>query len=189
MTSGEHIAFNRAKCPAGCGGWVRHPTIFPRWSAVVLRHKEVQAIIREALAHLKDPTKTADDILCYVCHKCERPFAGGTRQCPRMMAGEPTKDPSELLCDECRPCCACAAHGRAFAIDKCRWCCNPATNLCFGCYRVCDRCDKEWESGKLPTEKPCNGVGHCPLGGAHSKSGSFPIGCWVCLGLSLDLVQ
>ena len=186
LESAEHISFARAKCPAGCGTLVRHATINPRWPVILKRQKEVEEESILALKTLGDPTKSIDDILCYVCHRCSRPFFGGIKQCPRMVSGEPKKVPTDLVCDTCAT--DCALHGRKFALFKCRWCCSPATHLCFGSYRVCDLCDEAWAAagGGLPACKACPGPGLCPLGGRHDDGGSCAIGCAGCISATSD---
>ncbi len=183
LAAGDRVSFNRAQCPAGCGALVRTKDDAETWRRIRERHRRVAEITAEAVAALGDPTKVPDDVLCYICHSCGNPFVGGFRQCPRMVDGEPKKLPSELLCDACVGDFWCSEHGGSLVLRKCRWCCNPATHLCFGSFRTCDRCDAEWAAAgaALPKAKPCGGPGVCPVGGSHKETGSVAIGCVACM--------
>ena len=178
-STGDHIAFQCAKCPGGCSKIVSHP-IAPASDAVLRRKARVAQLAKVELAH--DSGKSEEDLLFYVCFRCKDPFFGGLRHCPRMMGREPSKHPDELICESCASDFSCEHHGRADVVYKCRLCCNPAVHRSFGCYYLCDRCDGRWASS-VPASISCVAE-QCPIGGNHSE-GSFALGCGVC-GVSVD---
>lgn len=148
ISSGDHITFNGAMCPAGCGALVRH-TLAPRSEVIAGR---MRAIESKALAIQKFKgyeSKTSSDLLFYHCSRCEQPFYGGDRVCPRMTPNEPVKDPSELVCDDCNPM-RCAVHGSDLLVRKCRFCDKPASDRSFGCIYHCEECGTAWADATVP---------------------------------------
>eukprot|EP00744_Colponema_vietnamica_P012621 GILI01017711.1.p1 GENE.GILI01017711.1~~GILI01017711.1.p1 ORF type:complete len:433 (-),score=20.60 GILI01017711.1:40-1338(-) len=172
--TGDHIAFQSAKCPGGCGRIVTH-SVSTASASVISRKLQVEALTRRELRF--EDGKSEDDLLFYVCSRCTKPFYGGLRHCPRMMGKEPPKDPKELVCEACATDFSCTYHGRDSVLYKCRFCCNPAAHRCFGSYYVCNRCDTRWTSA-VPDIIVCNPA-TCPLGGDHPGH-TYAIGCGLC---------
>lgn len=179
LSEGEHVVFSMAKCPSGCGTFVRHE-LAPRSHAILTKFRFIQ---QDAVKQLKfePPNRTVDDLLYYVCHKCDTPFLGGRKVCPRMAPKEPSKCPEDLICEACATDFRCPAHGREFVVFKCTFCCNVATNRCFGNRFVCDSCDAKWEKGPEHEVTACPGAELCPLQGKHPTEGTNVIGCALCL--------
>ncbi|ORC84619.1 excreted/secreted protein 66 [Trypanosoma theileri] len=176
---GEHVVFTYAVCPRGCGFHIRH-TAAPLsaymgtlWRAI---HYDSKYKLREM------PSKTVEDLLYYICHRCKKPFFGGEKWCFRSMSGEPPKKPTELLCSDCNDDFICPQHKHNFVLYKCRYCCNPATHMSFGNRYLCDRCNSRWENTE-PEIIPCPGPDKCPLLGSHECDGSYPLGCMLCMSL------
>ncbi|CCW62462.1 unnamed protein product [Phytomonas sp. EM1] len=177
---GSHISFTRAMCPGGCKHLVRHPLIQPASKCIRELFSNV-SLQKRKMVQLIYPSKTEDDLLFYICSKCSNPFLGGENICFRMQGGEPAKDPSSLLCENCKTDFHCSKHDREYVIYKCSYCCNPATHRSFATRYLCDRCDERW-TGSIEVEKiPCPGPNACPLGGHHNTTCTYPIGCFLCL--------
>lgn len=176
---GEHIVFTYSVCPGGCGSHIRHAAA-PRSAYMTYLYWEMR---RDAARQLRGvDNKTVEDLLYYVCCRCEKPFYGGERKCFRSLHAEPAKSPDELICSDCRDDFFCTHHNRDFVFYKCRYCCSPATHLSFGNRYLCDRCEGLWETTE-PQPTACPGPDKCPLMGSHSENGSFPLGCMLCVML------
>ena len=148
ITSGDHITFNSAMCPAGCGALVRH-TLAPRSEVIAARLKSINTQVEKIQQQIGFESKTSGDLLFYHCCRCAEPFYGGGRVCPRMTPNEPQKLPTELVCDECNPM-RCSTHGSDLLVRKCRFCDEPATDRSFGCIYHCEECGKGWSDATIP---------------------------------------
>lgn len=86
----------------------------------------------------------------YLCSACEQPYFGGTVAC----ADEDDRDlpPDDRLCHRCTPrtsaICTHATH-TAFHVWKCRFCCRPATHVCYGSTHMCDSCHSRDDGGRI----------------------------------------
>lgn len=116
----------------------------------------------------------------YLCAHCEKPYFGGTVDCAEEMVREDEQQSSaaadERLCPACAPqaqviCQNPLEHGR-YLVWKCRYCCQPASHLCYGNVHFCDAChernsarvrhaNKTSRSRNGPRPPPLNPV-HCP---------------------------
>lgn len=174
---GGHIVFTNAYCPSGCKHLIRHGLI-PQSERIGSLYKEVRDR-KELLLKSSYPDKTSDDLLFYICGKCEKPFFGGLKVCFRMLGAEPPNRPEDLLCDDCEPF-SCPNHKKSFLVYKCAYCCNPATERSFGTHYLCDRCNQRWEKSIDPIE--CE-PSKCPFKGVHGKTDGrpTPVGCLPCL--------
>lgn len=115
----------------------------------------------------------------YLCSHCKQPYFGGTIECadalepPTMSSSAPTE---QRLCVACTPhsqilCQNPLAHAR-YIIWKCRFCCQPATHVCYGNTHFCNDChDRNVERYKVhpPSSRPhhiapipCPGPATCP---------------------------
>lgn len=180
-SKGEHIVFTNAYCPSGCKHLVRHSAL-PCSQKFGSLFSTVSSMKSELLA-TQYSSKTEDELLFYLCARCEKPFFGGEKVCFRMLTFEPVKEPSELVCDDCLPF-SCPTHGKAFVQYTCRYCCNPATERSFGTRYLCSRCNARWEKVE-PEVLPCVKA-DCPFAGNHPDPG-----CLLCLlhsGLCVDKV-
>lgn len=184
-SKGNHIVFTNAVCPGGCKNLMRHPLI-EQSNDIGSLFRSVSAM-KNQLLRTMDPTKTEDDLLYYICFRCKKPFYGGEKVCFRTQGSEPGKQPEDLLCEDCQHDFRCPQHGRSAVVYKCRYCCNPATHRSFGTRYLCERCNVRWTSGE-PDALECPGVATCPLGGGHT-TGSYPIGCLLCLPDSAIMVD
>ncbi|EKG07308.1 hypothetical protein TCSYLVIO_001564 [Trypanosoma cruzi] len=177
---GEHVVFTYAVCPGGCGSQIRHAAA-PLSEYMGRLRREINLDAENRLREMKN--KTVEDLLYYICCRCEKPFYGGERRCFRSNNVEPVKKPCELICSECNDDFLCPVHKHNYVLYKCRYCCNPATHLSFGNRYLCNRCDERWETTE-PEPIACPGPGECPLKGAHSTDGSIPLGCMLCASFS-----
>lgn len=180
QAKGTHVAFTNAVCPGGCKHLVRHPLLCEVSEPIRVMFENVTAQSKKILQGML-ATKVEDDLLFYICSKCQDPFYGGEKVCFRAQSGEPTKDPVDLVCDNC--CCdfSCLQHQREWVVYKCSYCCNPATERSFGNRYLCERCSARWTSSVEPDCVPCPGPVECPLGGHVHEEKSYPIGCLLCL--------
>jgi len=181
---GDHIVFQMAKCPGGCGTLVRH-RIAPRSKEITKLSRTIAKAAQMEL-RFQAPTKTAEDLLFYLCHRCKKPFFGGLKICPRMNPTEAKKDPTELTCIDCAH--SCKEHAHDFALFKCHYCCNIATHRSFGNRFSCDRCEAAWDKAE-PAQMPCRGAS-CPFQQRHPSPGASV--CLLCIGpskLRLDQIE
>jgi hypothetical protein len=86
----------------------------------------------------------------YLCAHCDKPYFGGTVECAEDMLHDIDQQAKgnssidERLCPGCAPqtqiiCHDPVDHGR-YLIWKCRYCCQPASHLCYGNVHFCDDC-------------------------------------------------
>lgn len=173
---GEHVTFTHAVCASGCKYLVRHPLISQSRRIAEL-HREVAAK-KAALLPQFEATKTDEDLLFYMCGKCNKAFYGGERVCSRMQGREPASSPDELICDACLT----ASHEGCqnfVPVFKCRYCCNPATQRSFGTRYLCERCNARWDTAE-PAVMPCPGSEACPFDGEHDEDRGGCVGCLLC---------
>ena len=84
----------------------------------------------------------------YLCKHCKEPYFGGTVECADQMDAdhyqERGQDREERLCVACTPLsqsiCRNPLEHAGYLIWKCRYCCQPATHLCYGNVHFCDDC-------------------------------------------------
>ena len=137
----------------------------------------------------------------YLCGHCDKPYFGGTVDCAEDMMVRVEEDENsqrttplsadEKLCPSCAPqtqvvCHNPIEHGR-YLLWKCRYCCQPATHLCYGSVHFCQSCHgrnsarvAEFSSSgdrtlgaRPPPLKPlpCPGVDQCGFPKPHSTNG------------------
>ena len=103
----------------------------------------------------------------YLCAACEGPYFGGTVGCGAAGDDEDNgpneeDDDDELppgqanrLCPSCRPqsqaACRDPLRHRAGLVWKCRYCCAPATYVCYGSVHLCGECHER--NGRLVQEQ------------------------------------
>ena len=96
---------------------------------------------RDAKARLLDEGRR--NYAFYLCAGCDEPYFGGTVECADEQQGELIAS-EDRLCPACSPraqkiCQHPFEHG-AYHVWKCRYCCNPATFLCYGNVHFCKAC-------------------------------------------------
>mmetsp|Transcript_320 Transcript_320/g.771 ORF Transcript_320/g.771 Transcript_320/m.771 type:complete len:654 (-) Transcript_320:84-2045(-) len=138
----------------------------------------------------------------YLCGHCDKPYFGGTVDCAEDMMVRVEEDHNnnqqtsplsadEKLCPSCAPqtqivCHNPLEHGR-YLVWKCRYCCQPATHLCYGSVHFCQCCHErnstrvaEFSSsgsrilGVRPPPLqpvPCPGVDQCGFPKPHPTNG------------------
>lgn len=122
----------------------------------------------------------------YLCSHCNDPYYGGTIDCAdafRPPAVETTGTsnsdsnstaPERKLCSGCAPqsqtvCRNPSEHG-AFLTWKCRYCCQPATYVCYGNVHFCKDCHDKNSRGEVLTPVSCPGDS-CPYPKPKASSG------------------
>lgn len=79
----------------------------------------------------------------YLCGGCDEPYFGGTIECADDEEGELATS-EDKLCQSCSPksqvICQKALEHRPYHVWKCRYCCNPASFVCYGNVHFCERC-------------------------------------------------
>mmetsp|Transcript_4054 Transcript_4054/g.8725 ORF Transcript_4054/g.8725 Transcript_4054/m.8725 type:complete len:514 (-) Transcript_4054:501-2042(-) len=108
----------------------------------------------------------------YLCSHCQNPYFGGTIECAdafRAPSNSPV--PESRLCPACTPesqtiCQNPPEHGY-YLKWKCRYCCQPATYLCYGNVHFCNDChgknSKQLQGGPVLLKAiPCPGGNSCP---------------------------
>ena len=105
---------------------------------------EVARHDRDARANLLDEGRR--NYAFYLCGGCEEPYFGGTVECADEQQGELTAS-EDRLCQSCSPksqaICQHPFEHRAYHIWKCRYCCNPASFLCYGNMHFCKPCHEK----------------------------------------------
>lgn len=79
----------------------------------------------------------------YLCSHCKEPYFGGTVECSDgMVEEEELPDAEPRLCMACTPQVVCRAPMEHLGsiVWKCRYCCQPATHVCYGNVHFCDPC-------------------------------------------------
>ncbi|CAJ1961223.1 unnamed protein product [Cylindrotheca closterium] len=98
----------------------------------------------------KDP-KTKEQVLrealkkyaFYLCSHCKEPYFGGTVECSdEMVEEESSSDTEPRLCMACTPQIVCHSplEHLGSIVWKCRYCCQPATHVCYGNVHFCNHC-------------------------------------------------
>ena len=193
---GERILFSGCQC-AKCGTVCEHDELehFTRTTDVL--REQVNALIKEQLeleapelwknaqTQESDPTRITPitklleegrrKYAFYLCSYCKEPYFGGTIECADAL--EPTRPSSA----EQRLCVACTSHSQTpcrnpleharYIIWKCRFCCQPATHVCYGNTHFCDAChdrNSQRYTDHRPSSRPphispipCRGQGCC----------------------------
>lgn len=125
----------------------------------------------------------------YLCANCEDPYFGGTIACADQVEGEIVES-KDRLCVACREtttsrrhgsnnsnnnnngCCRNVAQHRSFLVWKCRYCCRPASFVCYGNVHFCESChdrntkrvQTQQQQPAPPLEPiPCPGGAACPF--------------------------
>lgn len=145
----KRLLFSGCRC-AKCGTFCDHPALESVTRASTALRSAVDALI---IAQLKvdglTPEHGMSDQLAfarslyafYQCSLCEKPYFGGTIACAD--AEDELLPTAARTCPSCSPAtsaaCAHSDHG-AFHEWKCRYCCNPATHVCYGTIHFCDAC-------------------------------------------------
>lgn len=79
----------------------------------------------------------------YLCSHCHEPYFGGTVECSDgMVEDEGAADNEPRLCMACTPQVVCRnpLEHLGSIVWKCRYCCQPATHVCYGNVHFCDAC-------------------------------------------------
>lgn len=135
--------------------------------------QEQEKLLKEAMRHFS----------FYLCSHCQEPYFGGTVECADLEEREELR-----LCMACTPQVVCRhpTEHLASIIWKCRYCCQPATHVCYGNVHFCNSChdrnsqrvhQQQWRSpgnggSKQPalTAIPCN-ASDCPFPKAAASHG------------------
>ena len=99
----------------------------------------------------------------YLCGSCEGPYFGGTIECADREEGELPSIGAGQLCPSCAPqshaVCRHPTDHRAFHVWKCRYCCRPASHVCYGTVHFCDRChDRNSKRVRLQQQRQREGT-------------------------------
>ena len=196
---GQRILFSGCQC-AKCGTICEHVELEHLTRTTDVLREQVDALIKEQLeleapvllknaqSQQPDPTKINPitkllqegrrKFAFYSCSYCKEPFFGGTIECADVLE-PPTASSSST---EHRLCVACTPHSQTlcqnppeharYLIWKCRFCCQPATHVCYGNTHFCDDCHdrnsrryKDHPPSSRPphiSPIPCPGPGSCP---------------------------
>jgi len=78
----------------------------------------------------------------YLCSHCQEPYFGGTVECSDGMVEEDDSIAEPRLCMACTPQIVCRnpVEHLASIVWKCRYCCQPATHVCYGNVHFCHSC-------------------------------------------------
>lgn len=109
-------------------------TDFPTAWAEAIHDREVKAKLLE---------EGRRNYAFYLCGGCDEPYFGGTVECADEREGELIAS-EDRLCQSCSPrsqeiCQHPFEHG-AYHVWKCRYCCSPASFLCYGNVHFCKSC-------------------------------------------------
>lgn len=112
---------------------------------------------RDAKARLLDEGRRS--YAFYLCGGCDEPYFGGTVECADEQQGELIAS-EDRICQACSPrtqeiCQNPLEHG-PYHVWKCRYCCNPATFLCYGNVHFCKPCHDR--NPKNVHAIPCSGA-------------------------------
>ncbi len=113
---------------------------------------------RDAKAKLLDEGRR--NYAFYLCGGCDEPYFGGTVECADEQQGESDVD---RLCQSCSPksqeICRRPFEHRAYHVWKCRYCCSPASFVCYGNVHFCKPChDRKNPKLEEVEEIPCRGA-------------------------------
>lgn len=111
----------------------------------------------------------------YLCGGCDEPYFGGTVECADEQEGELTAS-EDRLCQSCSPksqeICQFVEHG-AYHVWKCRYCCNPASFVCYGNVHFCKPCHDRNNTQRTRSRGSGRGDNHIPaLEGSRCKGGT-----------------
>jgi hypothetical protein len=105
----------------------------------------------------------------YLCGGCDEPYFGGTVECADEQQGEPDVD---RLCQSCSPksqeICRHPFEHRAYHVWKCRYCCSPASFVCYGNVHFCKPCHDRNPNPNVE-EIPCSGA-NCTFPKRHAQT-------------------
>lgn len=190
---GKRLLFNGCQC-AKCGTICEHAELEHLTRTTDALRQQVDALVEEQLT-LEAPQvleaarrETNDDSLSlkkviqearrkyafYLCSHCRKPYFGGTVECADAL--EPPTDGGRDMTSAERLCVACApqsqvvcqnplAH-RGHIIWKCRFCCQPATHVCYGNTHFCSDChDRNTARYTLPPSSRPPSIASIPCPG------------------------
>ena len=126
---------------------------------------------------------------CYECGKCKKPFIGGQVSCEVEANADLGEDSKEaFVCFDCSGGKKCSIHGSESMVNKCKFCCQPATWFCWGNTHFCNDChEKQIKDRNYSKNGPflqCN-PRDCKFGSKHPKNPSeYCAGCAIC-GINL----
>ena len=164
--SSERLLFTGCQC-AKCGQVCNHPALENLTRTTDVLRDKVQQLVQEQFT-LDAPQlwKSANAILdpnerqratkalieegfrkyaFYLCAHCKEPYFGGTVDCADEFRDSLRDTAVEgRLCVACTPKSQVICHNplqhRGHLVWKCRYCCRPATHLCYGTVHFCDKC-------------------------------------------------
>eukprot|EP00980_Cylindrotheca_fusiformis_P003973 scaffold874_cov126-Cylindrotheca_fusiformis.AAC.6 len=98
-----------------------------RWRLAKHDSAEQERILKEAMRKFS----------FYLCSHCQEPYSGGTVECADLEEKEELR-----LCMACTPQLVCRnpTDHLASILWKCRYCCQPATHVCYGNVHFCNAC-------------------------------------------------
>ena len=114
------------------------PQLWKKTNAIVNedeRQRATHALVQEGLRKYA----------FYLCAHCKEPYFGGTIDCADQFREDGFRESAdERLCVACTPKSQVICHNplehRGQLVWKCRYCCRPATHLCYGTVHFCDDC-------------------------------------------------
>mmetsp|Transcript_32231 Transcript_32231/g.63810 ORF Transcript_32231/g.63810 Transcript_32231/m.63810 type:complete len:580 (+) Transcript_32231:2-1741(+) len=153
----RRLLFSGCRC-AKCGAFCDHELLREITRRTDALRGRVDALVRERLAVDLPPEEwaRADDVrraelveggrrryAFYRCGSCDGPYFGGTVACADD-ADAWDGGGEERLCPSCSPALQAACRDpvvhRGHHVWKCRYCCRPATHVCYGSVHFCDSC-------------------------------------------------
>lgn len=161
--SSERLLFTGCQC-AKCGQICHHPALENLTRTTDVLRNKVQQLVQEQLTLDAPQSWTSANAILdanerqkatralveeglrkyafYLCAHCKEPYFGGTVDCADEFRERDTA--AERLCVACTPKSQVICHNplqhRGHLVWKCRYCCQPATHLCYGTVHFCDDC-------------------------------------------------
>ena len=158
LNTSQRLLFSGTRC-ALCKSFCDHPELRDLTRKTDALREKVDALVEEQLkvdspeawegarhdsaakANLLDEGRRI--YAFYLCGGCKEPYFGGTVECA-------DEEQGELIAAEDRLCPSCSDKSQEicqnpyehapYHVWKCRYCCNPATFLCYGNVHFCKSC-------------------------------------------------
>jgi len=149
--STKRILFNGCQC-AKCGTVCEHEELRELTRTTDVLRARVDELIRQQLG-VNTPQEMEEayrKYAFYLCSHCQEPYFGGTVAC-----SDQEEEPEERLCAACTPQVVCRRPTEHAVVYKCRYCCQPASFVCYGNVHFCSACHDENSRGNVVTTKPC----------------------------------
>ena len=162
-SSTSRLLFNGCQC-GKCGAICDHPALEDLTRTTDVLRGKVDRLVEEQLAidapalmkeavHQKGSQKKSlleearRKYSFFLCKHCQEPYFGGTVECADafLLDNEASATvEEERLCPTCSPqsqiVCQNALEHQHCLIWKCRYCCQPATHVCYGNVHFCNSC-------------------------------------------------